>query len=1108
MRLWAIVVVAAILGSTGVVAAAPAVATGVVAVAPAAADPPATTVLTAGSAQNYTGSFREPQDITNGPDGNLWFTTGHSSSIWRTTPGGVVSSFTAPSVQQPMSIAAGPDGNLWFTDEVTEALGRITPAGVITPFAGLGIDRPVSVTGGPDGNVWFVNQGDSSIGRITPQGVVTRFPWTLAPTYPGVTVRLGQIVVGADGNLWFSTGTMQIGRITPAGVMSAFAVAANPGSLTLGPDGNVWFAESSPYTKAPGHIGKVTPSGASTVFAFEDFLAWGITAADGYLWVSGPQLKKFTVQGVLAETLPFYSGTLITGADHNLWLTEFGGITITSITTAGAVVAVIKGTEPINTPMAVAAGSDGNIWYINNPEGDADPASIGRVTPGGVVSRFASPSIVDPTDMVRGPDGNLWITDRNSVVRLQPDGTFLNFPVPGAAPTAITAGADGALWFGVTTSPPSLRRLTVDGTFTVVPIAVAASVGNITRLTAGSDGNLWIATSTAQLMSVTTGGAVNWLSEPLAVRIRRIASGPDGNLWFGATFQAVENRIGRVAPSGGAPTYVSTMNPPGGLAAGPDGAMWFTDGFEVGRITVSGELSYVRSTGGSNDDVEAEGRSIALGADGRMWFGSSPFSIGAAVAVGAPAPPRDVNVVPGRRQATVSWSAAYFDGGSPVTGYTVTASPGGATCTSTTGPGSCTVTGLTAGTSYRFTVRAANAHGEGAPSIPWQSVSTTRGPGFHSLVPSRILDSRTANGGWNGPLAAAMPRTLKVTGAPGASSVPEAATAVVMNVTVTGATNGSFVSVWPGGEARPTSSAVNFAPGETIANLVTVKIGTGGTVAFANAVGATHVIADIVGYYDAATGAAAGDRFDALTPRRILDSRTPNGGWAGSLPAGSPRPLAVRQPAVPNGVPATATAVVANVTATNATAGSFLTVWPTGTPRPTASTVNFAAGQTIPNLAVVKIGADGTISIANAVGAVDVIVDIVAYFDPTASSSFYPISPTRILDDRVGTGLTGPWLPHTTRSLPVGGAPGTGIPGDATGLVANFTATNATTGSFVTVFPDGVAQPTSSNLNFGAQQTIANLTVVGLPANGSIAISNQLGSVDLVADAVGYFRPD
>ena len=81
------------------------------------------------------------------------------------------------------------------------------------------------------------------------------------------------------------------------------------------------------------------------------------------------------------------------------------------------------------------------------------------------------------------------------------------------------------------------------------------------------------------------------------------------------------------------------------------------------------------------------------------------------------------------------------------------------------------------------------------------------------------------------------------------------------------------------------------------------------------------------------------------------------------------------------GVPASGVgAVVVNVTATAPTSASYVTVFPSGTPRPTASNLNFVPGQTIPNLAVVKVGALGQISLYNYDGDTDLIVDIVGWF--------------------------------------------------------------------------------------------------------------------------------
>jgi hypothetical protein len=88
-------------------------------------------------------------------------------------------------------------------------------------------------------------------------------------------------------------------------------------------------------------------------------------------------------------------------------------------------------------------------------------------------------------------------------------------------------------------------------------------------------------------------------------------------------------------------------------------------------------------------------------------------------------------------------------------------------------------------------------------------------------------------------------RTLTLT-VPG---LPAGATAVALNVTATGGTATSYLSVYPGGSTRPTASNLNYVAGQTIPNLVIVPVGPGNTVTFYNAAGTVNVIADLVGYY-------------------------------------------------------------------------------------------------------------------------------------------------------------------------------------------------------------------------------------------------------------------
>jgi uncharacterized protein (DUF1501 family) len=112
--------------------------------------------------------------------------------------------------------------------------------------------------------------------------------------------------------------------------------------------------------------------------------------------------------------------------------------------------------------------------------------------------------------------------------------------------------------------------------------------------------------------------------------------------------------------------------------------------------------------------------------------------------------------------------------------------------------------------------------------------------------PSRLLDTRIGLGTRRGPVAGGSEIDLRVTGTAGVDS---AARAVVLNVTAVEAPGPSYVTVYPDGVRRPTSSSVNLNPGDTVANLVVAKVGAGGRVRLYNHSGAVHLVADVMGYF-------------------------------------------------------------------------------------------------------------------------------------------------------------------------------------------------------------------------------------------------------------------
>ncbi len=248
---------------------------------------------------------------------------------------------------------------------------------------------------------------------------------------------------------------------------------------------------------------------------------------------------------------------------------------------------------------------------------------------------------------------------------------------------------------------------------------------------------------------------------------------------------------------------------------------------------------------------------------------------------------------------------------------------------------------------------------------------------FHPVTPVRVLDSRPATkvGSFSTPWVGGTSRDVAIGGV---SGIPANVDAVVLNVTVTNTTGSSFLTLWPTGQTRPTASSLNWTPGRTIPNAVTVRVGTGGKVSVFNN-WRQRRCRHRRGRLLRPGGGPGGDGFTSQAPARIVDSRpaTKVGDFASPWTAGMARDVVVGDR---GGVPADADAVVLNVTVTNTTGSSFLTLWPSGQTPPTASNLNWTPGLTIPNAVTVKLGAAGKVSVYNLTGDVDVVIDVAGYY--------------------------------------------------------------------------------------------------------------------------------
>ncbi len=291
---------------------------------------------------------------------------------------------------------------------------------------------------------------------------------------------------------------------------------------------------------------------------------------------------------------------------------------------AGAAVTEFPLTTQASQPTGIVTGPDGNLWVA-----EAAASRIARVTPAGVVTEFTLPAGREPFDLAAS-GGLIYFTERagTRVGRLNPSagsdaliqGSIAEFAVPGAtsAPTAIAAGPDDSLWFTENGSD-EIGRLAPNGV--IVEFAVPGAGSRPYGIAAGPDGALWFTERGAgQIGRITTAGVVtNEFTVPALEAapndLGPIATGPDGALWF-VNFGA--DQIGRITTGG--TTSWFPASPGSGLedvTAGPDGALWFTAGRagKIGRLSTSGVVSdYSLPSAGAGPS------GIVAGPDGALWF--------------------------------------------------------------------------------------------------------------------------------------------------------------------------------------------------------------------------------------------------------------------------------------------------------------------------------------------------------------------------------------------------------------------------------------------------------------------------------------------------------
>ena len=234
-----------------------------------------------------------------------------------------------------------------------------------------------------------------------------------------------------------------------------------------------------------------------------------------------------------------------------------------------------------------------------------------------------------------------------------------------------------------------------------------------------------------------------------------------------------------------------------------------------------------------------------------------------------------------------------------------------------------------------------------------------------------------------------------------------------------------------------------------------------------------------------------------LPPTRVLDTRSSTG----PVGAGQFVDLPIRGQA---NVPSDATAVALNVTITDATAATFVKVWPTPVPGdviPNTSNLNVNANETRASMVISRIGAGGNVRIENANGSAQFIADVVGYTSPSSPGRYEPVTPYRILDTRSGRGMA------NSDPVAAGAEIEVRVPfaaEGATAVVLNVTATDVSDSTFVAAFGGASTWAGTSTMNPARGSTTPNLALVPLGPNNTVKLRNQFGKVHLIADVEGF----
>jgi len=1020
--------------------------------------------------------------------GNVYFTAG--SKVCLRNPDGEISLFagsgaygyfgdggpaTTADLNAPSGLLLDSAGNLYIADYFNSRVRKVSADGKINTVAGNGafsysgdggaatsaaLNRPTAIALDTAGNLFIADSANNRIRMVAPNGIIS--------------------TVAGNGTLGFRG----------VGGAATAAQLSGPGGVAVDSSGNLYIADTN-----NNRILKVGSDGKINTIAGE--IASGYSG-DGGLATAA---QLFFPQGVVVDSL----GNVLIADGHNSRIRKVdkNGIITTIAGNPGAPYIAGDGgpavAAQLGNPEAITFDYAGNLYI-------ADPAAlcVRKIDTSGMISTvvgsgaFGMGTAGDgglataaelqlPNSMAADGLGNLYIADthNHAIRKITADGVIRtiagqNVGIYGGdggpatkawlySPQNVAFDTSGNIYIA-DQGNNRIRKISSDGT-----ISTVAGNGNVGYAGDGGLATLaqlsypsWVATDTAGNM---------FIADTNNHRIRKVNT------------NGIITTVAGMGTSGfsgdGGTATMAQLNSPAGVAIDAAGNLYIADtnnnrirevlsNSTIVTLAGNGTKGYSGDGGNAADAQLASPNGVAVDTAGNLYIADMANHRIRKVAA----------------NGTISTTA-----GNGMRGYRGNNSP--AATAELNFPGGVALDSagnLYIADTYNNLIR---------------KVSKS---GFVPLNPVRLLDTRsgalTVDGLFQGqgmlPKLGQIDLTVLGRGGMIASEVD----AVVLNVTVTNPIGVGYATVWPAGSTLPNASNLNYVAGDTVANLVVVKLGTNNQVSlFSHA--RTDMIADVVGYF------VSGSDLTSFAPERLLDTRAGNitlDGQDAGIGAVGPNGILTLPIAGRGSVPASgAGSVILNLTATAPTTLGYITAWSGDVTHPLASTLNFLPGQTVPNLVIGKLSSTGGVSFFNSAGTTDLIADVTAWLPENAELT--PLTPARLLDTRIGAGNTtidgqsqgtGRLQAATPFDLMVAGRGGVPLTG-ANAVILNVTVTNPGATGFLQVWPSGSTRPNASNLNYVSGQTVANLAIAKVGVGGKVSLFSN-AKTDAIVDVVGWLQ--